>query len=119
MKKFCIVLIAVFTLGFVYACEAKTEKKADATPAKQEEAKKEAQTIKVDPQIQYVVTKSDNGGWVVQVMLGGQRLYTYVYDNKGFEDYWKKQTTPPVKEEVKKKPVAKKTVKKATTRKTK
>ena len=74
----------------------KTEKKADATPAKQEETKKEAQTIKVDPQIQYVVTKSDNGGWVVQVMLGGQRLYTYVYDNKGFEDYWKKQISPPV-----------------------
>jgi hypothetical protein len=107
MKKFCIVMIAVFTLGIVYACEAKTDKKVDAVPAKQEEVKKEAQTIKVDPQVQYVVVRSDNGGWVVNVMVGGQRLYTFVYDNKGFEDYWKKQLTPP-REEPKPAPAEKK-----------
>ena len=38
MKKFCIVLIAVFTLGIVYACEAKTEKKVEAAEAAVETA---------------------------------------------------------------------------------
>lgn len=102
MKKFCISVVMIFTLGFVYACEAKTEKKAE--PPKQEEVKKEepkANTVQINPQVQYVITKSDNGGWLVNVMADGKRLYTFVFDNKSFEEYWKKQMTPP-KEETKK-----------------
>jgi len=105
MKKFCFVLIAIFTLGiFVIACDAGTAKKAE--PTKQEEVKKaEPQTIKVDPQMQYVVVRSDNGGWLVNVMVGQQRVGTYVFDNKSFNEFWQKQLNPTKEES---KPVEKK-----------
>lgn len=97
-NKFCMFLVVIFMFGFVVACDAKTEAKKEEVKqeVKNEDAKKE---IKAEPQLQYLITRSDNGGWVVNVMIGTNRVATYVYDSKQLLEYWNRQLNPPKEEQ--------------------